>query len=90
VTTSHEAEPRARALTLAWKGDWNEETHKGRNAGCPQCGVCAVSITPKGGKVLLICNECKAGDRGDNSLVVAAKLDGIECGSGNGANTNSR
>jgi hypothetical protein len=58
VTTRNE-EPgtRARALTLAWGGEWNEETHKGRKAACPECGVFDVSITPKA-SVLLICNAC--------------------------------
>jgi hypothetical protein len=84
VTATHnEAGQRAQALTLAWRGEWNEETHKGRNATCPECGVFDVSITPKNGRVLLICNACKAGDRGDSSLVLAATLAGFECGAGN-------
>jgi hypothetical protein len=76
----HEAGPRARALTLDWRGDWNEDTQKGRNAACPLCGVFEVSVTPRAGKVLLICNACGAGKRGDDSLVLSAKLAGIECG----------
>src|SRR5271154_7444920 len=76
----HEAAPRARALTLEWRGDWNEDTQKGRNAACPLCGVFEVSVTPRASKVLLICNACGAGKRGDDSLVLSAKLAGIECG----------
>jgi hypothetical protein len=39
----------------------------------------------KGGKgVLLICNECRAGDRGDDSLITAARMAGFDCGPGNG------
>jgi hypothetical protein len=90
VTTPHnEAGQRARALTLAWGGEWNEETHRGRKATCPECGVFDVSITPKAGKgVLLICNACHAGARGDSSLVLAATLAGFECGPGNGTKPN--
>jgi hypothetical protein len=85
LTTSNEAGQRTRALTLAWGGEWNEETHKGRKATCPECGVFDVSILPKAGKgVLLICNACHAGARGDSSLVLAATLAGFECGPGNG------
>jgi hypothetical protein len=78
----HIAGPRARSLTLAWNGDWNKDTQKGRNAACPVCGVFAVSIPPKASKVLLVCNECKAGKNRDNRLVIAAALAGIDCGSG--------
>jgi hypothetical protein len=75
---------RARALTLAWGGEWNEDTHKGRSAVCPECGVYEIAITPKPGKgVLLICNACGAGGRGDNRLVIAAARAGFECGAGN-------
>jgi hypothetical protein len=86
VTTPHnEAGQRARGLTLAWGGEWNEETHKGRKAICPECGALDVSITPKAGKgVLLICNACNAGGRGDSRLVLAAARAGFECGAGNG------
>jgi hypothetical protein len=77
---------RARGLTVTWGGEWNEATHKGRKAACPECGVFDVSITPKAGKgVLLICNACGAGGRGDSRLVLAAARSGFECGAGNGA-----
>jgi hypothetical protein len=77
---------RAEALTRMWGGNWNDETHKGRNASCPIHGCCdAVSITPKAGIGLaLICNGCRAGDRGDDSLLTAARMAGIDCGPGNG------
>jgi DNA-binding MarR family transcriptional regulator len=83
-TRNDGAEQRAQALTVAWIGEWNEETHKGRKAACPVCGVFDLSITPKNGRVLLICNACNAGARGDSSLVLAAKQAGFECGAGNG------
>jgi hypothetical protein len=82
-TINEDVRQRARALTLAWEGEWNEETHKGRKAICPECGVLDLSITPKT-RVLLICNACHAGGGGDNSLVIAAKRAGFECGAGNG------
>jgi hypothetical protein len=80
---------RAEALTRMWGGVWNEATHKGRNAACPinGCGD-AVSITPKAGKgILLVCNGngCRAGlAYGDDSLITAARMAGIDCGPGNG------
>jgi hypothetical protein len=81
---------RAEALTRAWHGDWNDETHRGRNAGCPMCGICAVSVTPKSGKgILLICNDCHAGDRGDDRLITAARMAGIDCSPGYGRKSSS-
>jgi hypothetical protein len=79
---TNEARQRAKTLTLAWQGIWNDATQKGRKAACPECGVFDVSITPKADRVLLICNACEAGKRGDNTLVVHAARDGVECGSG--------
>jgi hypothetical protein len=85
TTINEDVRQRGRTLTLAWGGEWNEETHKGRKAACPECGVFDVSITPKAGKgVLLICNACSGGARGDNRLVLAAARSGFECGAGNG------
>jgi DNA-binding MarR family transcriptional regulator len=85
TTINEDVRQRGRTLTLAWGGEWNEETHKGRKSACPECGVFDVSITPKAGKgVLLICNACSAGARGNNRLVLAAARSGFECGAGNG------
>ena len=50
---------------------------------CPVCGCLNVSITPKA-SVLLICNDCGAGGKGDDQLVIAAARDGFDCGPGNG------
>jgi hypothetical protein len=79
---------RAEALTRMWGGNWNGKTHNGRYAACSICGCYSVAITPKAGKgVLLICNEieCRAGkQQGDDRLITAARMDGIDCGPGNG------
>jgi hypothetical protein len=84
TTAQHQAEPRARGLTAEWGGEWNDATGRARNAACPACGEYAVSITPKGSKLFLICNGCRAGAKGDNRLVDAARMAGYDCGPGNG------
>lgn len=77
---------RAEALTRMWGGVWDDKKQHGRKANCPINGCCdSLSITPKAGIGLaLICNGCRAGDRGDDSLLTAARMAGIDCGPGNG------
>jgi hypothetical protein len=86
ITINEDLRRRAEALTRMWGGSWNDKTHKGRNASCPINGCYdAVSITPSLRKgLLLICNGCRAGDKGDPSLITAARMSGIDCGPGNG------
>jgi hypothetical protein len=93
-TPNTDLRQRAEALTRQWGGNWNEATHKGRDAVCQICGCYSVAITPKAGKgVLLICNEieCRAGkERGDDRLITAARMDGFDCGPGNGSKSHWR
>lgn len=75
---------RAKALTKAWEGAWNDATTRSRGSACPVCGGCYVSITatPKNG-ILLCCNACGAGKaKGDDGLIKAAAAIGIDCGPG--------
>jgi hypothetical protein len=71
----------AKKLTLARFGDWNEETGKGRNAGCFACGTYQMAVTPGRKGVLLACNECHAEKRG-RLLFDAARAEGFELGAG--------
>jgi hypothetical protein len=78
---------RAETITRAWGGDWDNEKSRGRNAACQICGCCAVAVTPGRKGVLLVCNEgtCRAGlGHGDDRLITAARMDGFDCGPGNG------
>jgi len=86
VAINEDLRRRAETLTRLWDGIWDHEKQHGRKATCPinGCGE-ALSITPKAGIGLaLICNGCRAGDRGDDSLLTAARMEGIDCGPGNG------
>ncbi len=74
---------RAKALTLARGGDWNDDRRTGRNAGCFVCGAYAMAVTAKPKGVVMCCNECGAGKaRGDNALLDAAVVAGFERGRG--------
>ena len=72
---------RAKALTLARFGDWDEEKGSGRNVGCFACGECAMAVTAKPKGVVMCCNGCGAGKR-DRLLFEAAVAEGFDLGAG--------
>jgi hypothetical protein len=72
---------RAKTLTIAREGNWNEERAAGRSAKCFVCDEPDMAVTPKPKGVVMCCNACGAGRR-DNLLLEGAIKAGFDCGPG--------
>jgi hypothetical protein len=78
---SSDTKERAKDITAARGGEWNDEKGAGRKLKCFVCDELDMAVTAKTKGVLMCCNSCGAGMR-DKVLFEAAIAAGFDCGPG--------